>query len=183
MEYRHAVSLVLRTMNKMWENDSWCGETHIQKNVYLLQELMEISFQWNFVLYKYGPFSFDLSYLIAEVHSCALVELVPEWGFRPRIRVTKLGEDFFGEDDELHCRLDGQIEFVVRELASKNVDELEGLTTGLYILRSKRYTDPAVHVRGARLSQLKPHIKPVAANAAIKSVDELVARAQTVIVE
>lgn len=183
MEHRHAVSLVLRTMSKMWEYDSWCGETHIQKNVYLLQELMEVPFQWNFVLYKYGPFSFDLSYLIAEVHSCALVELVPEWGFRPRIRVTRLGEDFFREDDALHSRLDGQIEFVVQELAPKNVGELEGLTTGLYILRSKRYTDPAVHVRGARLTELKPHIEPVAANATIKRVDELVAKAQTVVVE
>ena len=41
----------------MWKLD---GGTHIQKAAYLLQELLGVPSGFKFVLYKHGPFSFEL---------------------------------------------------------------------------------------------------------------------------
>src|SRR5439155_9345213 len=39
---------------------SWCGETHLQKAVYVLKDMLEVPVPYDFILYKHGPFSFDL---------------------------------------------------------------------------------------------------------------------------
>ena len=31
-----------------------------QKNIFFLQELMNVPFEWRFIIYKFGPYSFDL---------------------------------------------------------------------------------------------------------------------------
>lgn len=183
MEHRDEISLVLRAMSRMWAHDSWCGETHIQKNMFFLQELVGIPFQWSFVLYKYGPFSFDLAYLIGEIHGYSLVKLVPQWGFRPKIEVTELGTEFYRDQDEAHSKFDKKIEFVTRELGAKNVDELERLSTGLYVSLDEIYKNEAVQARGKRLTELKPHIELPDANFAIEQVDDLISRARTVLSE
>ena len=183
MEHRDEISLVLRAMSRMWAHDSWCGETHIQKNMFFLQELVGIPFRWSFVLYKYGPFSFDLAYLIGEIHGYSLVKLVPQWGFRPKIEVTELGTEFYRDQDEVHSEFDKKIEFVTRELGAKNVDELERLSTGLYVSLDEIYKNEAVQARGKRLTELKPHIELPDANFAIEQVDELISRARTVLSE
>lgn len=177
MEHRDEISLVLRTMSRMWVHGSWCGETHIQKNMFFLQELVGIPFQWSFVLYKYGPFSFDLSYLIGEIHGYSLVKLVPQWGFRPKIQVTELGKEFYQDHDEAHSKFDKGIEFVTKELGAKNVDELEQLSTGLHVSLDDTYKNQTVQARSKRLNELKPHIQLPDASFAIEQVDELNLRA------
>ena len=180
MEHRDIISLLLKTMNSMWEKSSWCGETHIQKNMFFLQELMEVPFEWSFIIYKYGPYSFDLSYLIGEIHSYGLIELVPQWGFRPKIRVTEYGKEFYEDISELCCTYGKQIEFVADEFGSKNVSELERLATGLHITLDKKVENKSVEARSRRLNYLKPHIKLNDAHAVMNEVDKIVDRARTI---
>ena len=46
---------------RLYEQGSWTGETHIQKAAYLLHELRDVPFDFAFILYKHGPFSFELA--------------------------------------------------------------------------------------------------------------------------
>ena len=39
---------------------SWCSLLHIQKSCYIAQEMLDIDLGYDFVPYKYGPYSFDL---------------------------------------------------------------------------------------------------------------------------
>lgn len=178
MEHRDTISLVLKTMNGMWEKSSWCGETHVQKNIFFLQELMNVPFEWRFIIYKFGPYSFDLAYLIGEIHSYRLVELVPQWGFRPKIKVTSYGKEFYEDINEPCYKYRKQIEFVTEELGSKNVSELERLATGLHITLDEKVKDKTVENRSRRLSQLKPHIRLNDANIVMGEVDSLIERAR-----
>ena len=41
-------------------NQGWAGETHIQKTLFFLQELLQVPTGYDFVLYKHGPYDFDL---------------------------------------------------------------------------------------------------------------------------
>ena len=52
--------VITRLIETLRERGSWCGETHVQKAAFFLQELMEVPTRFHFILYKHGPFSFDL---------------------------------------------------------------------------------------------------------------------------
>src|SRR5579859_5845387 len=52
--------LVAALASRMRDLGGWAGETHIQKCVYFFQRLLGIPVGYNFILYKHGPFSFDL---------------------------------------------------------------------------------------------------------------------------
>jgi hypothetical protein len=60
MERLQRASILLTLNEELRRAGSWAGETHMQKATYFLQELTRIPLEFDFVLYKHGPFSFDL---------------------------------------------------------------------------------------------------------------------------
>lgn len=54
-------AVILSLIENLRAKGSWCGETHIQKATYFVQELLRVPLEFEFVLYKHGPYSFDLS--------------------------------------------------------------------------------------------------------------------------
>ena len=52
--------VVIKLLDALKKNGSWCGETHIQKAVFFLKAIKKVPVDFNFILYKHGPFSFDL---------------------------------------------------------------------------------------------------------------------------
>ena len=134
---------------------SWTGETHIQKAAYLMQELLGVPSGFKFVLYKHGPFSFDLrdSLNKLETWGCIQIEEQP-YPYGPKIvdgptsrklkTASKSQQDYFPP-----------IQFVAQQLGKANVSELERVATALFI-----ELDPNIKPedRSARLVSLKPHI-------------------------
>ena len=41
-------ALLMQLLNEMRQRGSWCGETHVQKSVYLLQELFGVPLEFQF---------------------------------------------------------------------------------------------------------------------------------------
>ena len=140
---------------------------------------MNAPFEWIFVIYKFGPYSFDLAHLIGEIHSCRLVELMLQWWFQPKIKVMRYGKDFYEDINELCYKYRKQIEFVKEELGSQNLSEIELLATGLYIISYEKVHDKTVENRSRILNHLKSHIKLNDASTFIGEVDSLIERAQT----
>ena len=70
-EEKEAVLIAL--MTGLREQESWCGETHVQKAAYILQEGLKVPIGLDFVLYKHGPYSFDLHNLLGEMRADMLV--------------------------------------------------------------------------------------------------------------
>ena len=52
--------ILLSLIESMKDNGSWCGETHIQKSMYFLQTMFLVPTDFEYILYKHGPFSFEL---------------------------------------------------------------------------------------------------------------------------
>ncbi len=48
-------AIVLYTMQSLKGEGSWCGETHVQKTLFLCQKLMGVPSNFKFILYKHGP--------------------------------------------------------------------------------------------------------------------------------
>src|SRR5438477_2081289 len=76
---------VLALLNrKMLERGSWCGETHLQKAMYFLQDLLGVDAGFEFILYRHGPFSFELRDALASLQADGLLDLaIRQQGYGP----------------------------------------------------------------------------------------------------
>src|SRR5260370_41172711 len=93
MERLRRAAIVTQLVTKLRAAGSWCGETHIQKAVYLMQDLLDVPMEYQFILYKHGPFSFDLSDELTSFRGDELLELKPQAPpYGPRFEVTDLGQ-------------------------------------------------------------------------------------------
>jgi uncharacterized protein YwgA len=161
------------------KNGSWCGETHLQKATYFLQELMEVPTEFEFILYKHGPFSFDLRDELTTMRANGLLELVvrhPQYG--SSLIPTQFSQEFRNQFPKTLARYREQIDFVSTELGEKNVSELERLGTALFITLEEGPTSQESRAR--RLIEIKPHIGFDEAYAAVRQLDSIVERSRGV---
>jgi hypothetical protein len=160
----------------MRKRDSWCGETHIQKATFLLQELLGVDAGFDFILYRHGPFSFDLRDELSSMQADDLLELcVRQQGYGPTYAPTTFSEEFLKRFPKTASRYSQRIEFIADELNNKGVAELERIATSVFIVNREGITD-AVGLE-ERLIALKPHITETQAREASIYVNGLLQRA------
>ena len=167
--------LILALANALRERGSWAGETHIQKAGYLLQHLVNVPLGVNFILYKHGPFSFNLRAQLAEMESEQFVTWEPRpFPYGPTMMPGRSGELLLAVAS-LPKQYHAQIDFVAEKLANKRVTDLERLATALYVTH-----EPGVarEQRPARINALKPHVTIQDAVAAVEEIDHLQTEAQ-----
>jgi uncharacterized protein YwgA len=158
------------------ERGSWSGETHIQKAAYLLHELTEVPFDFDFILYKHGPFSFELRDELASMRADRLLERQPQPApYGPRILVTERGRELEQRLARTMERYGPRLDWVAERLGAKNVLDLERLATALWITREHPDTDE--ETRAGELTEIKPHVHRHAALAAVREIDGLLADA------
>ena len=115
---------------------SWCGETHIQKAMYLLQELLEVPTGFDFILYKHGPYSFDLGDELTSLRADGLLAPEPQTvPYGPRFAATPVAGCLHASFPKTLAKYADSIEFVAKALGGKRVDELERVATALYVTK------------------------------------------------
>lgn len=167
---RRAV-LISCLLEEMDENESWCGETHIQKGVYFLQEVMEIPLEFPFVPYKHGPFSFELRNELTAMRAKGLLRLEFEGSYGPRFKTTERIRNVRPFYKQTLQRHQPDITFIARELGGKWVSELERLATALFVTRLEDGVSQAK--RAEKVSELKQHIPKEKAEKSVAAIDVL----------
>lgn len=164
---------ILTTLaDKLHSQGSWCGETHLQKATYFLQELLHVPLGYEFILYKYGPFSFDLSDDLAALRADQLLELHPQpIPYGPSLLPTAASGEFRKRYPRTLGTHQQSVDFVARKLGDKGVGQLERLGTALFVTRE--LPDADAEARARRLHELKPHVSLDEAREAVASVDRL----------
>ncbi len=158
------------------QRGSWCGETHIQKSTFFLQELLRVDTGFEFILYRHGPFSFDLRDELASMQADSLLELTARYpGYGPSYYPTPFSEMFLERFPKTTARYLSRIEFVADELGDKGVAELERFATSLFLAKREGLWD--LQERSGRLVELKPHVSLPDALSASKEVDRMIERA------
>lgn len=172
-------AMLLTSLTQMMrEHGSWCGETHLQKAVYFLENLLGLSMDLKFILYKHGPFSFDLRDEVTSLRADELLRLEsqePPYG--PRIAPTERHKRLKKLFPATLKKYRKHLKFVAKKFGDRGVTELEQLATALYVTKRKRSVT-SVEERSGELIRLKPHISPEAAQTAIEEVDRMVKEAQ-----
>jgi hypothetical protein len=174
-------AILVLLIEELRSRGNWCGETHIQKATYFLQELLDLPTGFDFVLYKHGPFSFDLREELSAMRADRFIAMrfeCPPYG--PSF-VPDVGADFLRTRfRRTLSRHKVNIEFIADRLGKKDVKQLERLATALYVARTMGFEEPQ-DSRAERVHSLKPHITVAQARSATAAVDEWKAEADSLL--
>lgn len=160
-------AIVATLIKECRARDSFCGETMVQKSVFFLQELLGVPLEFDFALYIYGPFSFELQQHLWSMMADDMIVVRPvEYGstFEPGDQVAYLERHSAAAIEEHRNAVD----FVVNHLAGRGVKQLERLATALHFTTTTG--EGSVEGRAAMIREVKPHIT---ADEARKAVEEL----------
>jgi hypothetical protein len=131
---------------------------------------------FDFILYKHGPFSFDLRDELTSLRADELIKLEPQWPYGPRIMTTDRSKYIQGLYSKTLEKYNDSISFIAEKLGAKGVADLERLATALYVTQ-RAGTDASIDKRAAKLTALKPHITRDDAVAAAMEVDCIIEEA------
>ncbi len=163
--------VMLSLMESMKDSGSWCGETHIQKSVYFLQTMLDVPTGFDFILYKHGPFSFELRDSLGEMRGNLLIELTSRFPYGPSYHPTASGKALIERYPKTAAAYQKQIEYIARYFAGLGVAELERLATALYVTEEEGHVSP--EERAKKINEIKPHIPIDMAEAAIHEVEKI----------
>jgi uncharacterized protein YwgA len=162
-------AVVLDFVRRLKLAGSWCGETHIQKSTYFLQEFAGVPLNFNYIFYKHGPFSFDLNDQLTALQGNGLVEVRSHQPYGPHLHSTASADRYLGLFPATIGRYQAAMDFVVGKLAPKQVAELERLSTALYVRLEMPNEDDAARAR--RINELKRHVSIQEAHDALREVE------------
>lgn len=165
-------AVVASLVEKMQDRDGWCGETHIQKTAYFLQALVGVPLNYEFIIYKHGPYSFDLHDDLMAMKANRFLKTEARRPYGPSFRVGDLSEVITDRYPKTLGKFDKHIEFVASELGSKGVKELERLGTALFVT-NENPSGLGVNERARLVNSRKPHISLNQARIAVNMVEEL----------
>ncbi|PTX16350.1 hypothetical protein SAMN04488598_10723 [Halanaerobium congolense] len=149
-------ALTVALIRKMQNADSWTGETHIQKCTYFLEEFFNIELNYDFILYKHGPFSFDLRDELGALRADDFIVMEPRRPFGASFKPSKRADLLENKYNNLIREYDRELSFVVDRLANKSVKELEKVATALYVRNTEGITDNFKIAK--KIVKLKPHV-------------------------
>jgi hypothetical protein len=171
LSYSARCALVVKLAKRLRECGSWCGETHLQKAMYIIQDLSKANFGYKFVIYKDGPYSFDLNNELSAMRASNILEFqFPKDGYGPSIAPTRFGDKLLGLHEENIAQYAPIIDFLADWFSAREVRYLEKIATAYYVTTKNPRVPPAE--RAKRLNSLKPHVDILAAEEAVRIVDE-----------
>jgi len=174
MERLKRSSIILSLIESLLEENSWCGETHIQKTTYFLQELLDVPLGYEFILYKHGPYSFDLSDDIMAMRADMMVQLQSRSPYGPSIVPGPTGQQLKELFPKTLKKYEGQVKFIAKEMAGYNVADLERIATVLYVILEKGKTGREETSQMALyITKLKPHISSEQACTALEQESQI----------
>ena len=133
MERLQRAAILTELMDRLRANGSWCGETHVQKAVYFLQEILGVPTGFEYILYKHGPYSFDLTADLTALRADFLMELNHRSpGYGPGLVPTPTSMELRDRYPRTLANNRPQIEYIAKAFGARGVADLEKLATALY---------------------------------------------------
>jgi uncharacterized protein YwgA len=167
-------AILIDVAGKLFKRGSWCGETHLQKAVFLIQEVLGVETNFEFILYKHGPFSFELRDSINEMVADGLIEAgVRKSGYGPTLLQTADSEAFLQRFPKTLLRYGVQIQFVADHIGNRGVNELERLATAVFVIKRFEHLR-SDEDRAQEIVELKPHISMYDAKEAVQQAVKLI---------
>jgi uncharacterized protein YwgA len=163
-------SAVIAALIKAYRDQGlFCGETHVQKSVYFMQELLGVPFDFEYLLYKYGPFSFELQSHLASMRADNMISVQP-LGLGATFEVAEQMRFLEQRLPRTIATYESAVKFVVSNLGRLRVKQLEPLATALFF--TKESPDASATARAVSIREVKPHVSSDEARKAVEAVDD-----------
>jgi hypothetical protein len=167
-------TVLLTLLKRLKSHGSWCGETHLQKSTYFLQELLRVPLEFNFIFYKHGPYSFDLADEITGMRADQLLTLQLRDPYGPSLFPSPGAETVISRFPLTQNRYEVAIEFVASRVGRKNVSDLEQLATALFVTLEEKDESTSLDDRARQVHALKKHVPMEEARSALIAVDKII---------
>jgi uncharacterized protein YwgA len=161
------------------ERHSWSGETHIQKTSYVAKDVLKVPFESEFVLYKHGPYSFDLNSSLMKMRAQNLLAAIPQGQYGSTYQLNEPLWNAIKASSEVYDRFRTKLDFVCGQMARKNVAQLERLVTAVFVILRFPKLNPQ-HMR-AKLREMKPHISEADAAIAFTEATDLMEQSKNIV--
>lgn len=167
---RQRDAVVAEFVDELRKAGSWCGETHVQKAAYVVEALFpNVRLNFGHILYKYGPYSAQLSDELVGLRADGLLdtELIP--GYGPRLKTTpEVQRQLYARWPKTIRRHQRPIKFVAKKFDAMGVSELERLATAVWVRRELPHA--SAQTQAVRLHGIKPHVSLERAEEALSRV-------------
>ena len=157
MERLERAVLITELLDRMRDNGSWATAVHLQKGLYFLQEMRGVQLGYEFVVYRHGPFSFELKDELERLRG----EGILKWIFRsspqysPSLASTPFSKELRGELPNFMAKYDDSLTFVAENIGPMKSKQLERVSTAFYFLTKGVEGDDEVT---RMVCDAKPHI-------------------------
>jgi uncharacterized protein YwgA len=179
MDRLQRAAILTELMDQLRASGSWCGETHVQKAVYFLQEVLGVPTGFEYILYKHGPYSFDLTADLTALRADFLMEFNHRSpGYGPGLVPTPTSVELRARYQRTLANHSRQIKFIAMSFGARGVSDLEKLATALFVTRELRDT-AEVSKRASRIHELKPHVSEAEALVALQEFERIVIEAKS----
>jgi len=164
---QHAI--ILAVIEALHRHNSWTGKTHVQKTISLLHDKGLMAVPFHFVLYRHGPYSFELEADLEQMKSYGALDIEPNnRGYGVVLR-PGANAGFLHEREGFSSEETKAIEDVCGFVGDSNIRVLERLATASWIRRQEMIAERELVVK--RLNSLKPHVSPAEAEEADARVE------------
>jgi hypothetical protein len=151
----------------------------VQKATYFLQEILGVETGFEYIIYKHGPYSFDLAEELTSLRADYLMEFNHRSpGYGPSLVPTEISEELRSRFPKTLASHKPQIKFIAKKFGSKGVAELEKLATALWVTRELG-GDADDNERAERIHVLKPHVSVVDSLEAVQEFEQIASEAKT----
>lgn len=162
-------ALLTMLADELKDRSSWSGETHIQKAAFLLQEAAGVPLGYEFVLYKHGPFAFDLREDLQALRADGLLALEQRpQPYGPSIVTTARTPLLRDRFPKTRVKYAPMVRKVADLIGGKGVVSLERLATAFLLIKGNPGFDDAQIAQ--ELRRVKPHISEEGAAEAVATV-------------
>lgn len=163
------IGLIVKDLS---DSGSWCGETHIQKTAYIAKHVLDVPMESEFVLYKHGPYSFDLNKSLAHMKARGVLSLKANPGYGPSYSLNlAYWESLFKIVNISIEKFSDVINKACVALAKKNVGELERIATAFFVI--KNYSDLNIDQMANKINELKPHLSVELSRSSLNEAKEI----------
>ena len=136
LSYSSRCTLVVDLVKRLRKQGSWCGETHLQKALFILQDISKSNFGYKYIIYKHGPYSFELNSELAAMRAANILEFqFPKDGYGPSIQATTFGARIYDTNKENIEKYLGVNQFLAEWFATSDVRHLEKVATAYYVTK------------------------------------------------
>lgn len=177
MERLKRSAIVLSLIERLREKGGWCGETHIQKTTYFLQKLLKVPLGFNFILYKHGPYSFDLSDELMAMRADMLIQLKSQQPYGPSIVPGPTSEQLKRLFPKTLKKYESEVYFIASQLANYGVADLERIATAFFIANESDMLITTQQM-ATKINKIKPHISTEQALKALETESKLTTEAK-----